>query len=83
MCSFLVMYYSNFLKFELFIKYIITLFTFKHIWVYTYIMEIDDICNCGLLRKSALDLTAIYNKALSYSGINITQFALLKKDIFF
>jgi len=82
MCGYLVMYYSNFLKFELYIKYIIKLFTFKHIWVYTYIMEIDEICNCGLLRILALDLTAIYNKALSNSGINITQFALLKKISF-
>ena len=41
-------------------------------------MEIDEICNCGLLRKATSNLTAIYNKALSNSGINITQFALLK-----
>ncbi|MDC0093082.1 MarR family winged helix-turn-helix transcriptional regulator [Alphaproteobacteria bacterium] len=41
-------------------------------------MNIGEICNCGLLRKSALNLTAVYNKALSESCINITQFALLK-----
>ena len=47
-------------------------------WVYTLIMEIGEICNCGLLRGSASHLTNIYNKALIQSGINITQFALLK-----
>ena len=41
-------------------------------------MEIGEICNCGLLRGSASHLTNIYNKALIETGINITQFALLK-----
>ena len=34
MCSYLVMYYSNFLKFELYIKYTIKLFTLN---IYGYI----------------------------------------------
>ena len=41
-------------------------------------MKLDETCNCGLGRKLSSKMTSIYNKALSNSGITITQFALLK-----
>ena len=41
-------------------------------------MEINELCNCGLVRSLSANMTNIYNKALNDTGITITQFALLK-----
>jgi len=41
-------------------------------------MKTNELCNCFILRKGASNLTFIYDKALSRSGIRVTQYALLK-----
>jgi DNA-binding MarR family transcriptional regulator len=41
-------------------------------------MFMNEFCNCGLLRSSASHFTSIFNKALKTTGLNITQFVLLK-----
>ena len=41
-------------------------------------MYFNEDCNCGLLRSSASHFTSIYNKSLKSTGLNITQFVLLK-----
>jgi len=41
-------------------------------------MDFNENCNCGLLRSSASHFTSIYNKSLKSTGLNITQFVLLK-----
>ena len=41
-------------------------------------MEKNDICYCIRLRRAANSLTRLYNKALSETGLTITQYSLLK-----
>ncbi len=57
-------------------------FIFKFTWrIYGYIplnMKINEFCNCGMLRRTSSHITALYNKALKGTGLQITQFALLK-----
>ena len=51
------------------------------IWKKGYIpiiMFFNEDCNCALLRTSASHFTSIYNKSLKSTGLNITQFVLLK-----
>ena len=41
-------------------------------------MKTNELCNCFILRKGASNLTFIYDKALSSTGIRVTQYVLLK-----
>jgi DNA-binding MarR family transcriptional regulator len=41
-------------------------------------MLANELCNCNILRNSSSKITSIYNKALSHTGVKVTQYALLK-----
>ena len=41
-------------------------------------MIANELCNCNILRNSSSKITSIYDKALSNTGVKVTQYALLK-----
>ena len=41
-------------------------------------MDINEHCNCGMLRRTSSHITSLYNRALQGTGLKITQFSLLK-----
>ena len=41
-------------------------------------MKTNELCNCSILRSSSSKITSIYDKALSNTGVKVTQYALLK-----
>ena len=41
-------------------------------------MVANELCNCNILRNSSSKITSIYDKALSDTGVKVTQYALLK-----
>jgi DNA-binding MarR family transcriptional regulator len=41
-------------------------------------MTANELCNCNILRNSSSKITSIYDKALSHTGVKVTQYGLLK-----
>ena len=41
-------------------------------------MVANELCNCNILRNSSSKITSIYDKALSHTGVKVTQYGLLK-----